>query len=271
MTDRHFWDPHTVARILRNETYKGEWHWNKTRRVKRGDRKVQEPRPREEWLTLPVTPLVDEATWERAQVQLDRNKVQRPPQRQARVPAARARLLPVVWSPLDRPLQESLRPRLLPLPDDRGRNLGADRLLGPLRHRADAAGVARPGGDQGVSARPGDARRWHLPPSRSDSPAERQRLDDRPMAIDRHLADVDQRLGKLLDDALTDGFPSEIIDAAQAGSPGRAGALRPGARAAHRRDWRRRTSPTSRRRSPPSRRPWSGVRSGDAGGTAASC
>src|SRR5215207_415714 len=74
-TDRHFWDPHTVARILRNETYKGVWHWNKTRRVKRGDRKVQEPRPRAEWLTLPVIPLVDEATWGRAQVQLDGNKV----------------------------------------------------------------------------------------------------------------------------------------------------------------------------------------------------
>ena len=35
---------------------------------------MQEPRPREEWLTLPVTSLVDEATWEQAQHQLDRNK-----------------------------------------------------------------------------------------------------------------------------------------------------------------------------------------------------
>ena len=34
----HTWDPHTVARMLRNETYKGVWHWGKTRRVKRGDR-----------------------------------------------------------------------------------------------------------------------------------------------------------------------------------------------------------------------------------------
>jgi site-specific DNA recombinase len=66
----HTWNPHTVAKMLRNETYMGVWHWGKTRRVKRGDRIVQEPRPREEWLSLPVTPLVDEATWQRAQVQL---------------------------------------------------------------------------------------------------------------------------------------------------------------------------------------------------------
>jgi len=70
----HTWNPHTVAKMLRNETYMGVWHWGKTRRVKRGDRIVQEPRPREEWLSLPVPALVDETTWQRAQVQLGRNK-----------------------------------------------------------------------------------------------------------------------------------------------------------------------------------------------------
>ena len=105
--------------------------------MKRGDRKVQEPRPREEWLTLPVTPLVDEATWERAQAQLDRNKVQARRNAKREYLLARARLLPVVRPPLDRPLQESPRACLLPLSDDRGGAV-ADRLHGPLRHRAEA-------------------------------------------------------------------------------------------------------------------------------------
>ena len=42
--------------------------------------------------------------------------------------------------------------------------------------------------------------------------AERQRLGDDLIAIDRHLAATDQRLGKLLDDALSDGFPEVLIE-----------------------------------------------------------
>ena len=42
--------------------------------------------------------------------------------------------------------------------------------------------------------------------------AERQRLGDDLVAIDRHLAATDQRLGKLLDEALSDGFPEALIE-----------------------------------------------------------
>jgi hypothetical protein len=41
--------------------------------------------------------------------------------------------------------------------------------------------------------------------------SERQRLTDDLSAIDRHLAGVDEKLGRLLDAALADGFPDEII------------------------------------------------------------
>src|SRR5215211_1725552 len=77
VTDRHFWDPHTVARIVKNETNKGVWYWNKTKKVARDDGqegRIQRKRPREEWLTLLVTPLVDEATWQRAHEKLADSK-----------------------------------------------------------------------------------------------------------------------------------------------------------------------------------------------------
>jgi hypothetical protein len=42
--------------------------------------------------------------------------------------------------------------------------------------------------------------------------AERQRLGDDLVAIDRHLAATNQRLGKLLDDMLSDGFPEALVE-----------------------------------------------------------
>jgi site-specific DNA recombinase len=206
----HTWNPHTVAKMLRNETYMGVWHWGKTRRVKRGDRIVQEPRPREEWLSLPVTPLVDEATWQRAQVQLGHNKSNaRTTDREYlsrglifcsscgrrwyarykrdidrcyyRCPNTRAEL----WAPSDCTIRFSFEQTRL-----ESAVLDAIKafLLDPETRTA------------GVAA------------EQERLAAERQRLGDDLVAIDRHLAATDQRLGKLLDDALSDGFPATLIE-----------------------------------------------------------
>ena len=58
-TTRCSWDPSVVAAILKNETYTGRWFFGKTRLVKRGEKKVSVPRPREEWIAVPVPPIVD--------------------------------------------------------------------------------------------------------------------------------------------------------------------------------------------------------------------
>jgi site-specific DNA recombinase len=207
----HTWNPHTVAKMLRNETYMGVWHWGKTRRVKRGERIVQEPRPREEWLSLPVPALVKPTTWQRAQVQLDRNKANaaRATDREYllrglifcpscgrrwyarykrdidrcyyRCPSARAEL----WAPADCEIRFSLEQTRL-----ESAVLSAIKAF-LLDQETRTAGFA--------------AEQKRLA-------AERQRLGDDLLAIDRHLATTDQRLSKLLDDALGDGFPAALIE-----------------------------------------------------------
>jgi hypothetical protein len=210
VTERHFWDPTTVARILHNETYKGDWHWNKTRRVKRGDRKVQEPRPREEWLTLAVTPLVDASTWERAQTQLERNTVQ------ARRNAKREYLLrSLVFCPScgrrwTGRYKNHLGRAYYRCPTTEGE---------PWRTDCSARfGIEQSRLESGVLAAVKDfllnpeTRAAGISAEQARRTSDRQRLADDLATIDRRLADVQRRLGALLDDALTDGFPADIID-----------------------------------------------------------
>src|SRR5215207_3097444 len=205
VTDRHFWDPTTVARILHNETYKGDWHWNKTRRVKRGDRKVQEPRPREEWLTLPVTPLVDASTWERVQAQLERNTVQ------ARRNTKREYLLRgLVFCPScgrrwTGRYKNHLGRAYYRCPTTEGE---------PWRTDCSARfGIEQGRLESGVLAAikafllDPETRAAGISAERERLASERQRLTDQLLAIDQQLTKVDQRLGALLDDALTAGFP----------------------------------------------------------------
>ncbi|MDQ3692615.1 MAG: recombinase family protein [Chloroflexota bacterium] len=207
--ERHFWDPHSVARILRNETHKGVWHWNKTKRVQRGERKVQESRPREEWLTVTVPVIVDEATWERAQEQLSRNK------QQARRNAKREYLLSGrVFCSCGRRFTGRYKNHL-----DRAYYRCPTSETEPWR----AACTTRFGYEQtklerGVLDR---IKAFLLDPEirAAGVTAEQGRLAveceqsaDQLKAVDRHLAEIDRRLASLLDDALIAGFPEEIVD-----------------------------------------------------------
>jgi site-specific DNA recombinase len=207
----HTWNPHTIRNILRNETYKGLWHWNKTRMVKHGDTKRQVPRPREEWLTVEVPALVDATVWERAQVQLSNNKANgtRVTVREYllrglifcpsckrrwyarykadidrvyyRCPTAKAE----VWAPDDCSLRFSLEQRRL-----ESAVLAAvkDFLLNP---DVRAAGIAA---------------------EQERVRSERQRPADDLATIDRELAAVDAKLEALLDQAIAGASPTEMIE-----------------------------------------------------------
>ncbi len=78
------WRNNTVGAILRNESYTGRYHYNKTRaaepkrRKKAGgyvkNLKSSHPRrPREEWIEIPISRLIEDETFTRAQEQLRRN------------------------------------------------------------------------------------------------------------------------------------------------------------------------------------------------------
>ena len=80
---RHPWSPSVVHRILYDETYAGMAYANRYRFVPpkkprsrapgRGENTCRQPRPREEWIGIPVPALIDQETYRRAQDQLARN------------------------------------------------------------------------------------------------------------------------------------------------------------------------------------------------------
>ncbi len=80
---RHPWSSSVVHRILYDETYAGMAHTNRyrfvppkkprSRALGRGENTCRQPRPREEWIGIPVPALIDQETYRRAQDQLARN------------------------------------------------------------------------------------------------------------------------------------------------------------------------------------------------------
>jgi site-specific DNA recombinase len=84
---RHAWSPSTVQHILSDPIYTGTAYANrytyvpatKPRRIgaqrspRTGEATCRRLKPREQWIAIPVQPLVDMDTWDRAQEQLARN------------------------------------------------------------------------------------------------------------------------------------------------------------------------------------------------------
>jgi site-specific DNA recombinase len=74
------WHPATIAHVLHNTAYIGTMYEGKTQGLpgkQNPDKKTRHRRvPREEWIPITVPPIIDQATFEAAQVQLERNKSQ---------------------------------------------------------------------------------------------------------------------------------------------------------------------------------------------------
>ena len=80
------WQPTAVDRMLRNPVYRGVHYYQRTQAVAPKRRRTtdpykqhrktgQKPRPPEEWIPIPVPPIVTEAVWEAAQAQLVQNSL----------------------------------------------------------------------------------------------------------------------------------------------------------------------------------------------------
>lgn len=65
------WYQTTVARILRNEDYKGVYYHGKTQVVQIDGKKKQIPRPREEWIAIKIPQIIDPITFEKIQIKID--------------------------------------------------------------------------------------------------------------------------------------------------------------------------------------------------------
>ena len=66
------WSLATVRRLLRNEVYAGVWHYGQTGTTSDGRTEL---RPREEWIPVPVPPIVGRELWEAVQEQLRQNSL----------------------------------------------------------------------------------------------------------------------------------------------------------------------------------------------------
>lgn len=81
-----YWSPSTVRAILTNETYKGQWHYNKNEAVIAKKRRfVNGPEPRQQkssttlkardqWVSVAVPPIISEELFDLAAPQIERNK-----------------------------------------------------------------------------------------------------------------------------------------------------------------------------------------------------
>lgn len=80
----HHWQPGMIRDMIRNPLYKGEFYANRRHRVKvpAKDQRIGEPvrmveryveRPREEWIFVPVPPLISKELWDAANTMLDKH------------------------------------------------------------------------------------------------------------------------------------------------------------------------------------------------------
>jgi site-specific DNA recombinase len=207
---RGVWNPHTIIDILKSETYRGVWHYGKTRRVARTDGregKVQVPKPRGEWLSAAVPPLVDDATWHRAQEQLAKHHRPVRPGECDYLLSGR-----VICECGRRWVGHYKRDRgyaryHCPVSPSQSWERPCSMRFGVRQDDMEGAVL----GAVEAFLKDPEVRRTALREERERVAAERERLAADVAEIDRTLTRVDRQLGKLLDDALADLFPADQI------------------------------------------------------------
>jgi site-specific DNA recombinase len=72
------WSWKTISKILKTETYSGTWYYNKVAYRKHNGKSTATPRPREEWIGVPVPAILDAATFSAARSQAALNRERSP-------------------------------------------------------------------------------------------------------------------------------------------------------------------------------------------------
>lgn len=67
----NIWYQTTVTRILRNEDYLGTFYYGKSQVVQNNGKRKQVPRPKEEWIAVPIPPILDNEIFQKVQMQID--------------------------------------------------------------------------------------------------------------------------------------------------------------------------------------------------------
>ena len=72
---RRTWDQGSVQRILRSETYKGDYFYNKRISNVSAGSNLPRIKPREKWIPIKVPPIVNKEIWDKAQACIDSRRI----------------------------------------------------------------------------------------------------------------------------------------------------------------------------------------------------
>lgn len=203
------WSPSTVRRIISNTVYKGVWYYGKTRRRKVNGKTSYKDRPESEWIAVAVPAIVDAETWEWAQRCLAKNK-----QNATRNTKHFYLLRGMVFCPCGRRwtcrYKNYLKRAYYRCPSTEAE---------PWRERC-----AMPGGilQEKLEKAVWDAVCTFLqnPSNLRDEIARRRaevasiygQKEMRLQAIEAAMAEIDRKMGILLDQMLTDGFAKTVVE-----------------------------------------------------------
>ncbi|MFL5760308.1 MAG: recombinase family protein [Thermomicrobiales bacterium] len=202
------WDHRALASMVRAEVHKGLWHWGKTKQVKHGDGPARRvPRPREEWVAVQVEPLVDVATWERAQERIVANRTN------AKRNAKRDYLLrSLIFCPCGRRWVGHSRSPVDPHPSYRCASWQSPNAACAHRFMIRQATLERAVLDalKAFLSDP-DVRGASLLAERDRVATARDTANEELATVDRELGKVERQLSRLLDQSLDGLFPTEQI------------------------------------------------------------
>ncbi len=203
------WSPSTVRRIISNTVYKGDWYYNKTRRRKINGKNVTSHVPEDEWIHVRVPTIIDEELWVQAQVCLARNR-----QRSKRNTKRQYLLRGMVFCPCGRRWTAIYKTHLkrayyrCPSNEAEHWRKRCENNFS-IRQEILEQAVWETVTDLLLHQ---DALKEEIARQREEASKETERKLKRVQAIDGVIAEIDRKLGVLLDELLTGSFSKAVIN-----------------------------------------------------------
>ena len=210
------WSDAMIRHILKNETYTGVWHYGKTKMISDGNEYLrkqkpkcglgkQVPRPREEWVEVPVPVIISSEDFQKVQKRLMQNIEQaKRNTKKEYLMARRLRCAKCGYTFVGMTRREKHRyyrcngawrtPKVCDTPHYRVDDVD-NTIWGWLEHMLlDPKNLA-----EGLQS------------MREETIRSNQTLIDRLEIIEKRIVETEQQLGKLLDLYISDSFPKEML------------------------------------------------------------
>jgi site-specific DNA recombinase len=208
-TERAEWSPSTIRKMISNPVYKGEWYYNKTRARRTNGKYIKKDVPKSEWILVKVPAMIDEDFWQRAQLCLAQNR-----QRAMRNTKKQYLLRSLVFCPCGRRwtaiYKSHLKRAYYRCPTNEAEHWRKRCEYNfSIRQEVLEQAVWDTVKDQLLDR---STLKEEIQRQRNESSTENERKIKRADAIEAAIAEVDKKLGMLLDAYLNGGFAKAVID-----------------------------------------------------------